>query len=208
MPFIGKMISYLLAMFFMIKSTLGALIPRKNGEDLRVSAYLIAPDAETVENMDVSHLKDITDLILIASPASFNAAGEIVLGDGFDGIIEALCEKTKGFDIKLHLTLGGPGGVEGDTWEEQMDSQSEQHRLAFDSGVLEENIKSLSITTRWTAFPSTMNTRSPSREERSTAISSSPSKKSSATLTSSAARSRHGAPIFPKRRNAPSTGWS
>ena len=143
MTFIGKMISCLLAMIFMIQSTLGGPISWKHGENLRVSAYLIADNAETVENMDVSHLKDITDLILIAAPARFNAEGEIILGDEFDGIIAAACEKTQGYDIKLHLTLSGPEGIEGDTWEEQMESQSEQHRLAFCSGVLEENIKSL-----------------------------------------------------------------
>ena len=137
-----KIILYMMAALFSVCSTLGGLFPRSQGEDLRVCAYLLAGDTQTVENMDASHLKDVTDIILFGGLARFDTEGNVSLCDDFDGIIAAIREKTEGLGVTLHLNFFMPGAVSGDTWEERMDSQAAELKKAFDSGVLEENIKS------------------------------------------------------------------
>ena len=49
----NRILASVLAMLFSFLSTFGGLFPKKAGENLRVSAYLIARDAAAVENMDV-----------------------------------------------------------------------------------------------------------------------------------------------------------
>ena len=142
----GRIISYVMAMLFLLQSVLGGLSPQKDGGDLRVSAYLAVNNAAAVENMDTTHLKDVTDLILIGGLAGFGADGRVRLGGDFDAIMDAITEKTRGMDIKVHLNLIGPGAVSGETWEEQMASMGEQHRQAFESGILEREIKRVLYT--------------------------------------------------------------
>ena len=142
MTFYYKIISYLMACVFSLCSTFGGLFPQKDGEKLRVCAYLLAGDAQTVENMDASHLNNVTDLILFGGLARFDTEGKVTLCDDFDRIISAIREKTEGLNVALHLNFFMPGAVSGESWEERMASQAEELKKAFDSGVLEENIKS------------------------------------------------------------------
>ena len=98
----SKIISYFLAALYSVMSAFGGMIPRTDGKDLRVTAYFVADNAAMAEKMDPSHLKDVTDLVLIGALAGFGEDGHVKLNAEFDGIIAAVREKTQGTDIRLH----------------------------------------------------------------------------------------------------------
>ncbi|MCR5041420.1 MAG: hypothetical protein K6C36_04885 [Clostridia bacterium] len=143
MSFFYKAVCFIMALYFSMLGMLGGLFPPKGGEDLRVTAYLVADNAAAVENMDISHLGDVTDIILIGALAGFDTEGHINLNSEFDGIIRAVREKTEGFDIRLQLNIFGPWGNGSSVFEENMQAMGEQHKQAFDSGNLEPEIRSV-----------------------------------------------------------------
>lgn len=83
----------------------------------------------------------VTDVILFEC-ATFNNKGEVEYDEEKLEIVLTKVRNAIG-DRDIHLTLNliGPGSItDSDVWEDQMDSQSEEHNKAFKSGVLEENI--------------------------------------------------------------------
>ena len=136
----NRMLSFFLAAVFALMSAFG-MLPHHDGKDLRVTAYLVADNAGMVERMDASHLKDVTDLILIGALAGFGEDGHVWLNGEFDGIIAAIREKTRGTDVRVHLNIFGPWGDGSPTFEDNMAAMGRQHKHAFDSGILEREIR-------------------------------------------------------------------
>ena len=136
-----KMVSCFMSFVLSVLGVTGFTV-REKAEALRVTAYLVASTAQDVETVDASHFVDVTDIILF-SAASFDTEGKVTLSPDIGRMLEILREKTGDNAPMIHLNFFGPGAAEGETWEDKMRSQAEQLKKAFDSGVLEDNIKNV-----------------------------------------------------------------
>ncbi len=141
MNLIQRMIAWFTAIILSVTGTSGITL-RQKGENLRVTAYVVVRNAAEVETLDPSHFSQLTDIILMGA-ASFDTEGRVNLCGDFAELISRMKALTQGTDVRYHLNVLGPGATEGTTFQEQMYSQGERHRSAFESGVLEDNIKSV-----------------------------------------------------------------
>ena len=133
--FIALLTSFLMTVFGVSGVTL-----QQRADNLRVTAYIVADNAAMMEAVDESHLSALTDIILIGALARFDRDGSVLLCADFGQIVAAAKEKIGALPIRLHLNVLGPGWLTGETFEEQMYSQGEEHKKAFASGVLENNL--------------------------------------------------------------------
>ncbi len=138
MNFIKRIFSCFMAFLLSVLGVTGFTTSQKAAA-LRVTAYVVVSTAEQTQALDASHFADVTDIILF-SAAKFDAEGKITLSPDLDRMVEILREKA-GDRPRIHLNFFGPGSIGGDTWEDQMRSQAEQLKKAFDSGILETGIK-------------------------------------------------------------------
>lgn len=116
-----------------------------NIEDFRITAYVVADDLRNFDSFDTSHFDQITDIILIGC-ADFGESGNVVLADDFDTVLANLQIAMKADpDKKVYLNLLGPSAQTDDTadWDAQMKDLGERHNNAFQSGKLEDNIKTV-----------------------------------------------------------------
>ena len=116
--------------------------PRPAYDDggFRVTAYITVGSLENPKSFDASHLSDVTDIILIGD-ARFDNAGEVTVGGSFVTAVKNICDLTRKLPVRVHASLSGPGSVtDSPDWEQQMNSMAKEHKKAFDSGVLEDNI--------------------------------------------------------------------
>lgn len=111
-------------------------------ENFRVTAYMV--DYSVNENMDFSHFDVVTDFILFGC-ATFNEDGDVVLNDNIEEKVNILKNEIEKYDNKnLYLSILGPGNQSSSSdWYEQMDDMAKRHTNAFESGNLENNIKSV-----------------------------------------------------------------
>lgn len=142
--FIQRVIGFITAVVTIITSFFGIdFTPdNKQVENFKVTTY-IRGDAIMYwggqlyeEDFDI-----VTDVILFEC-ATFNNKGEVEYDEEKMETVLTKVRNTIG-DRDIHLTLNliGPGSItDSDVWEDQMESQSEEHNKAFKSGVLEENI--------------------------------------------------------------------
>ena len=142
MSIITKVISFFMSLLLSVLGTTG-LTFRQKAKALRVVSYIIASNAAMMAEIDESHFDDITDIILIGDLGSFDTKGQVNLSADFDQIIAIAREKIGDRPIRLHLNLFGPWATAGGTFEENMFALGEEHRKAFESGVLEGNIRSV-----------------------------------------------------------------
>ena len=142
MSIITKVFSFFMSLVLTLLGTTGLTVSQR-AKALRVVAYIIAENAAMMEAVDESHLDGLTDIILIGSLAGFDNTGRVNLSGDFDRIIDVAREKIGERPIRLHLNLNGPWATANGTFEENMFAQGEEHRKAFESGVLEENIHSV-----------------------------------------------------------------
>lgn len=117
----------------------------KKVDDFKVTTYLRA-DAIMYwgGNLYEEDFDIITDVILFEC-ATFNNKGEVEYDEEkLETVLTKLRDTVGDRDIHITLNILGPGSItDSDVWEDQMDSQSEEHNKAFKSGVLEENIIAL-----------------------------------------------------------------
>ena len=142
MSIITKVFSFFMSLLLSLLGTTGLTVSQR-AKALRVVAYIIADNAAMMDAVDESHLDGLTDIILIGSLGGFDNAGRVNLSGDFDQIIAIAREKIGDRPIRLHLNLNGPWATANGTFEENMFAKGEEHRKAFESGVLEENIRSV-----------------------------------------------------------------
>lgn len=112
-----------------------------NPEDFRVTAYLVCGDGVDINSFDSTHAGQITDFILFGC-ATFDESGNLNVSEHIkqwiDMLRNACSDKTR-----IHLNILGPGSQSTSSdWNEQMADLAQRHTTAFESGVLEQNIKS------------------------------------------------------------------
>ncbi len=141
MRFLQRIIAWFTAVILSITGASGVTL-RQKAENFRVTAYVVVRSAGEVETLDASHFSQLTDIILMGA-ASFDTEGRVNLCGDFAGLISGMKALTDGLNVRYHLNILGPGATEGTTFQEQMYSQGERHRMAFESGALEGNIKAV-----------------------------------------------------------------
>lgn len=120
-----------------------AVSPTYDDAGFRVTAYIKVKSLKDTKSFDASHLADVTDIILIGD-AGFDSAGVVSVGDSFAAAVKNIQDLTEGLPVRVHAALVGPGpAIDGGSRKQRMDSMAEEHKKAFDSGILEENILSL-----------------------------------------------------------------
>lgn len=135
-----SIISFLLSVFTALTGALFTTVGER-AADFRIVAYCVGNNFTDPARFEAGHFEKITDAILIGV-SNFNEKGEIAVQDNFDTIVSNLKAAMEGTDAKLYVNLIGPGASGSfPTWDDQMNAQSVNHEKAFDSGVLEDNIK-------------------------------------------------------------------
>ena len=112
-----------------------------NKENFRVTAYIRGDYVQSEDSLNGEDFDIITHVILFEC-ASFDVDGQVVLEtQKLETALQNIHKAIGDRDVKISLNLLGPGSVtDSDVWEEQMESQSNEHNKAFKSGVLEKNI--------------------------------------------------------------------
>lgn len=141
MNIIQRIISWFTAIILSITGASGVTL-KQRAENMRITAYVVARSAEEADTLDPSHFSQLTDMILMGA-ASFDTEGRVNLCGDFAQLIDRIKALTDGPDVNCYLNILGPGATEGSTFQEQMYSQGERHRAAFESGQLEDNIKNV-----------------------------------------------------------------
>lgn len=140
--FLRKVFSLFLSL---ITCTSTAVLPNQTpvkSENFRITAYI--RDYDIHEGIDTSHFNQVTDFIIFGI-ATFDEDGNVHLNDGAEEKILLLKSKLSKYDNKnLYLSILGPGSLSSsDDWYEQMYDQAQRHSNAFESGILEDNIKAV-----------------------------------------------------------------
>ena len=141
MSVLQKIIAWLTALILSVTGASGITL-RQKADNFRVTAYVVVRNAAEVETLDPSHFSQLTDIILMGA-ASFDPEGRVNLCGDFPDLIVRMKALTGGVNVRTHLNILGPVAIEGETFQEQMFSQGERHRSAFESGVLEDNIRAV-----------------------------------------------------------------
>lgn len=108
-------------------------------ENFRVTAYVVSDRLD--ETFDSSNISRLTDVILIGN-ATFDEQGNVVLSDTFEKDVEFL----RGFltNQNYYLNILGPSAqTDSEDWNEQMYDLADRHTAAFESGKLEDSIKTV-----------------------------------------------------------------
>lgn len=109
-------------------------------KDFRVTAYVTADSVQNLDAFKSGHIDEVTDIIYIGA-SDFDENGEIILKDTFATGLKNLRTIIGDRDVNLYCSITGPGSTsDSDDWYEQMASQAEHHKVAFESGNLEKNI--------------------------------------------------------------------
>ncbi len=107
----------------------------------RVTTYIRCEHLMSEDSLHPEDFEIVTDVILFEC-AEFNNKGEVIYDE--TKMETALTNVRKAIgdnDVNITLNLLGPRATtDSDDWNEQMESQSDEHNKAFKSKVLEDNI--------------------------------------------------------------------
>lgn len=105
-------------------------------QSMRVVSYVLGDQLtdEAIDHFDSGHFDTLTDIIFFYyGTTQFDRTGNVWINGTGEEALENLQELIEGYDIRLHIFLQGPDVVWGGV--------DEDYKSAFDSGVLELNIK-------------------------------------------------------------------
>ena len=142
MTYLTRMVAFLITVFLGLFSVVGTPTWKREAP-LRVAAYIVVSDVEAAKALDDSHLDDLTDIILIGNTGWFGTDGKLHMAEAFGDVAAWFRARTAKNHTKLLVTIGGPGASEGTDVTERFESQAANHKLAFDSGVLETEIRQM-----------------------------------------------------------------
>lgn len=137
----NSIVSAAMAFFISVMSFFG--IGFKHTKDFRVTTYLVASNVKSEESLHAEDFDIITDVILF-SLATFDKNGQVHEEARLPEVLGIVRNVIGDRDVKIHINLLGPGPVQShDDWNESMKDLSAQHKLAFESGKLEDNVVAL-----------------------------------------------------------------
>ncbi len=137
-----RIISLVLSIIMAFFNALGLFA--EPAEKFHVTTYLVANNVKSEESIHAEDFDIITDVILFGC-ATFDAKGQVHEDEQqISFVLDILRDAIGERDVKIYINLLGPGPlVSHDVWEETLTDLSAQHKLAFESGVLEDNIVAL-----------------------------------------------------------------
>ena len=100
-----KLLALFMSVILFLCGAVRGSTPEK-AEKLRVVSYLVIDSAASLDSLDASHFKDLTDVIIFGSIAGMKGTGEVVLSDDFPEIVERLKELGEGLDLRWQLNFG------------------------------------------------------------------------------------------------------
>lgn len=115
--------------------------PPVEPEDFRVTAYVVCGDGLDESTFDPSNLDKVTDIIVFGS-VTFDENGEMTVSENMQNDLDILRKHMNGQDLYLNI-LGPSAQTDSSDWNDQMHDLADRHTKAFESGVLENNIKSV-----------------------------------------------------------------
>ncbi|MDE6469480.1 MAG: glycoside hydrolase family 18 protein [Eubacterium sp.] len=108
-------------------------------QNFRVTAYIVSDRLD--ETFDASNLDRVTDIILFGN-ATYDEQGKVNLSDSFESDVEFLRNLIT--NQRFYLNILGPSSQsQSDDWNEQMYDMADRNTAAFESGVLEAEIKNV-----------------------------------------------------------------
>ena len=140
--FIKRVIAFFTAVLSILSSFLGlGGIKEQKAEIFRVSTYVVADYVQDINSLHSEDFDIITDVIVFGT-ATFDNEGKVYVNEqSLEKALYNLREVIGERDIHMTLNILGPGGhTDSTVWEDQMETQSNEHNKAFASGVLEDNI--------------------------------------------------------------------
>lgn len=137
----AKLLSAVLCTLFIISCFFGCSHKAEstpvNPQDFRVTAYVVSDRLN--ETFDASNIDKVTDIILFGN-AAYDESGKVNLSDSFEADVEFI--KSYITNQRLYLNILGPSSQsQSDDWNEQMYDLADRNTAAFESGVLENEIK-------------------------------------------------------------------
>ena len=142
MTYLTRMVAFLITVFLGLFSVVGTPTWKREAP-LRVAAYIVVSDVEAAKALDDSHLDDLTDIILIGNTGWFGTDGKLHMAEAFGDVAAWFRARTAKTHTRLLVTIGGPGASEDTDVTGRFESQAANHKLAFDSGVLETEIRQM-----------------------------------------------------------------
>ncbi len=146
MFFIKRILTFFTAVVSLIAGVFGGTgdcLDQKS-DSFRVTTYvnsehIYSPEAFCSEDFDI-----ITDVIIFGA-ATFDSEGNVHTDkERLERTLIPLRKIIADRDVAVTVNLLGPWGhTDSDVWEDQMDAMGEEHKKAFTSGVLEDNIIAL-----------------------------------------------------------------
>lgn len=109
-------------------------------ENFRVSAYVVANGLDE-KTFDSSNLSRVTDIIMFGN-ANYDEQGNVILTDAFEKDIEVIRKFMTDQDLYLNI-LGPASQSTSDNWNDQMHDLADRNTAAFESGILEQGIKTV-----------------------------------------------------------------
>ncbi|MBR3781618.1 MAG: glycoside hydrolase family 18 protein [Clostridia bacterium] len=141
--FFKQIISFFTSIALVVANFLGisSLPFIEKVDDFKVTTYIRGEYVQSEGSLYPEDFDIVTDVILFEC-ASFNSKGEVIFNEPiFETALANIRKAIGDRDISISLNLLGPWGkTDSDVWEEQMETQSDEHNKAFTSGVLEDNI--------------------------------------------------------------------
>ncbi len=112
-------------------------------ENFRITAYVVADTCKDLKAFEGAHINEVTDIILFGV-AEFDEQGNVNLSEDFDLCLKNLKTVIGDRDKNLYLNILGPKNQsDSDDWYDQMADQAQRYSNAFESGKLENNIKTV-----------------------------------------------------------------
>lgn len=108
-------------------------------EDFRITAYIVSDNID--DSFDPSNIDRLTDIILIGN-ADYDEEGNVILADKFEDDLAVLRKYITNQNLYLNI-LGPSTQSDSDDWNEQMYDLADRNTRAFESGKLENSIKSV-----------------------------------------------------------------
>lgn len=117
---------------------------KPENRDFKVTAYIRGDYIKSEDDLCSEDFDIITDVIVFEC-ASFDSNGEVIYEkEKLESVLGIIRNVIGDRDINITLNLLGPSAQgEFESWEKQMEAQSDEHNKAFKSGVLEDNIVSV-----------------------------------------------------------------
>lgn len=99
-----KIIAFLMSVILLLSGAARGSTQEK-AENFRVVSYLVVFDEASIDALDASHFKDLTDVIIFGGYAGMHGDGTVTVSDSFAGVFERLKALDESGTLRWHLNF-------------------------------------------------------------------------------------------------------